>query len=120
MSSNSSNQNNLQHAVLLDEHGQPTDEVVVLQANDSGEYNIVERMPKESNSGLDFVNLSSMEGTRNEDDQQESNFQQHGQTIIICQDGDDQHQVFIYYLFYTACIICIDVLSVILIWSFIF
>jgi hypothetical protein len=80
VANSSSSPNFLQHAVLLDENGEPTNEVVVLSQNGSGEYSIVEKKDHEE-SEFDANLIPKVE--------EEDLFQQQqGQTIIICQDND--------------------------------
>lgn len=80
----------LQHAILLDEQGQPTNQLVVLAPNESGEYTIVERSTQNSNE-LDFVSnttnnyMIAKEETNDNDAFQST---QQNQTIIICQDEE--------------------------------
>jgi hypothetical protein len=84
-----------QQAVILDDNGQPTDEIVLLAPNDAGEFQVVER-----SGGRDFLQSqeyysTSTTATSVSSEKGDGNtFQHQGQTIIICQDEEgNQMQV---------------------------
>jgi len=79
-------QQEFQEAVILDEHGHPTQEIVYLTSNESGEMQVIERSQLTLTTQEEYHSSSQLSSIDKASDL--NAYQQSSQTIIICQDPE--------------------------------